>query len=106
MGSLSNNQSQQLVIDLIQEHISLADQQQYLVENCRCPHVNDSRLQLQYIVGFMIGNELNQKNTQMKELYYHKIRMMRVELNTLSQKLEKFQEAMKLYADRYKGKKS
>lgn len=102
----SSIHTKNLVISLIRDQISIADQQQKLVENSTYPSVADSRMYVNTLAGLAVCNELSLKNSQLKELYFYKIKMMRQELNGLSQKLEQFKDCLKGYADKHNRNKA
>lgn len=102
----SSIHTKNLVISLIREQISIADQQQNLVKKRTCPGVEESRMYINTMAGLSVCNELSLKNTQLKELYFYKIKMMRHELNGLSRKLEQFKDCLKTYAEKRNKYKS
>jgi hypothetical protein len=102
----SNIHHKNLIVSLIREHISIADQQQQLLENNICPSVAETKMYVHTISGLSMCNELSLRNAQLKELYYYKIKMMRHELNGLSQKLEQFKDALKVYSEKHNRNKT
>lgn len=102
----SNIHHKNLVISLIREHMSIADQQQHLLKNAICPGVEETSMYVHTISGLSICHELSLRNAQLKELYFYKIKMMRHELNNLSQKLEQFKDALKVYSEKHNRNKA
>lgn len=102
---VSNQHTRQLTATLIRDQIAVANQQVQLDKSLYCQKMVNSNFYSNTLTGLLLSNELNLKNAQLRELYYYKVKMMRVELSELSEKLEKFKLSLKSYIEKTDGKK-
>ncbi len=102
---ISNQHTRQLTATLIKDQIAVANQQIQLDKSHYLHKMENSNFYSNTLTGLLLCNELNLKNAQLRELYYYKVQMMRVELSELSEKLEKFKLSLKSYIEKTDGNK-